>query len=51
MTLMELREEAAAVLGSRFSSLDFHQFLLDMGPVDCQLLEPYFRAWLLTRNH
>lgn len=51
MTLMELREEAAAVLGSRFSSLDFHQFLLDMGPVNCQLLEPYFRAWLLTRNH
>ena len=43
---MNMREQAEAALGSRFSPLDFHKLLLDLGPVPFSVIRPRFTAWL-----
>ena len=43
---MDMREQAEAALGSRFSPLDFHKLLLDLGPVPFSVIRPRFTAWL-----
>ena len=43
---MDMREQAEAALGSRFSPLDFHKLLLDLGPVPFSVIRPRFMAWL-----
>lgn len=43
---MEMREQAEAVLGDRFSPMDFHKFLLDLGPVPFSVIRPRFAEWL-----
>ena len=37
---MDMREQAEAALGSRFSPLDFHKLLLDLGPVPFSVTPP-----------
>ena len=44
--LMEMREEAEQVLGDGFSALEFHKFLLDLGPVPFSVIRKYFHTWL-----
>lgn len=44
--LMEMRAEAEKKLKARFSPMEFHQFILDMGPVPYSVLRPYFDEWL-----
>lgn len=44
--IMEMREEAENVLGDRFSPLDFHAFLLDIGPVPFSVIRNTFQNWL-----
>lgn len=43
---MEMREQAEEALGDRFSPLDFHRFLLDIGPVPFSVIRPRFAEWL-----
>lgn len=47
---MEMREEAEQALGSRFSPLEFHTFLLDVGPVPFSVIRNEFRHWLTARQ-
>lgn len=49
ISLDSLREDAKKRLGEKFSLMEFHRFVLDMGPVPYRLLEPYYRAWMLTQ--
>lgn len=44
--LMEMRAEAEKKLKSKFSPVEFHRFILDMGPVPYSVLRPYFAEWL-----
>lgn len=44
--IMEMREEAEKALGSRFSAKEFHEFLLDLGPVPFTVTRKYFKIWL-----
>ena len=44
--IMEMRAEAEAALGPRFSEKDFHTFLLDLGPVPFSVTRKYFSMWL-----
>ena len=44
--IMEMREEAEKTLGSRFSARDFHEFLLNLGPVPFSVTRKYFNIWL-----
>lgn len=43
---MEMRKEAEETLGEAFSPLDFHQFLLDIGPVPFSVIRTHFADWL-----
>lgn len=44
--IMEMREAAELALGSGFSALEFHKFLLDLGPVPFSVIRTHFEAWL-----
>ncbi len=46
MEFIEMRREAETELGSRFSALEFHQFLLDVGNAPFDVIRSYFRVWL-----
>ncbi len=48
--IMEMREEAEKMLGSRFSAKEFHRFLLDLGPVPFSVTRKYFKTWLDYTN-
>lgn len=44
--IMEMREEAENVLKDQFSPLDFHTFLLDIGPVPFSVIRNTFQDWI-----
>ena len=46
--LMEMRETAETLLGPSFSPMEFHRFLLDLGPVPFSVTRRYFNDWLQT---
>lgn len=46
LELNALREKAEAQLGSKFSTLNFNQFILDMGPCQFSILEKYMNKWI-----
>ena len=46
LEIMEMREQAEQTLGTDFSLFDFHQFLLDTGPVPFSVIRKYFDIWL-----
>lgn len=48
--LMEMREQAENTLKGRFSPMEFHRFLLDMGPVPFSVMRPWFSEWLQKQN-
>ena len=45
---VNMRNLAQSTLKKNFNLLDFHTFLLDMGPAPFTVIEPYFKTWLLT---
>lgn len=47
---MEMREQAEAFLGNHFSPMEFHTFLLDLGPVPFSVIRPRFTEWLKDQN-
>lgn len=49
LTLQRIKREAKATLGPEFDVRDFHEFLLQMGPLPLDLLETEFHVWLKAR--
>ena len=48
LEIQEMREQAEETLGTGFNAMDFHTFLLDMGPAPFSLIRTYFQSWLVT---
>jgi uncharacterized protein (DUF885 family) len=46
LEIMELKNRAATALGDDFCAKDFHQFLLDIGPAQFDIIEDYLDAWI-----
>lgn len=46
LEIQMLREKAEEKLGANFSALNFHKFLLDMGPCQFPVLEKYMNKWI-----
>jgi uncharacterized protein (DUF885 family) len=46
MKIVELRERAKQRLGSRYDVREFHQHVLDLGPVPLDVLDASIRRWL-----
>lgn len=42
----EMAEQAKGALGDRFSPLEFHTFLLDLGPLPFSVIRTHFEQWL-----
>ena len=42
----EMAEQAKSALGDRFSPLEFHTFLLDLGPLPFSVIRTHFEQWL-----
>jgi uncharacterized protein (DUF885 family) len=48
LEFMELKKTAEKTLGSNFSLIDFHKFLLDTGPAPFYIIEEYMDSWMKT---
>ncbi len=46
MAFAELRKRADETLGDRYNSVEFHRFLMDLGPTTFDILENEFQKWL-----
>ena len=46
LEIQKLREKAEEKLGANFSAINFHKFLLDMGPCQFPVLEKYMNKWI-----
>jgi uncharacterized protein (DUF885 family) len=46
MKILELRERAKRRLGSRYNIREFHQHVLDLGPVPLDVLDTNITRWL-----
>lgn len=46
LEIFQMRQEAVSRLGSRYRDLDFHTFLLEIGPAPFTVIRPRFQAWL-----
>jgi uncharacterized protein (DUF885 family) len=46
LEIIELKEKAENVLGDKFSSKDFHKFLLDIGPAQFDIIDKKLDEWL-----
>lgn len=46
LEMIEMREEAEERLGESFDLLEFHTFLLDLGPAPFPIIRTHFEAWL-----
>jgi len=44
--IMEMRDAAELALGGGFSAMEFHKFLLDLGPVPFSVIRSHFEEWL-----
>ena len=42
LKIADMRKEAEETLGEEFRELEFHKFLLDMGPAPFDIIEKYF---------
>lgn len=50
LEMMELRNTAEEALGSEFSALEYHEFLLSLGSAPYEVLEKYLDRWLDSRS-
>jgi len=48
--LSELREDAEAALLDDFDLMDFHRFILDIGPAPFPLIRTHMDTWMETRQ-
>lgn len=48
LEIVNMKNLAETTLKKNFNLLDFHTFLLDMGPAPFTVIDPYFKTWLLT---
>ena len=46
LEIMEMKNTAQKILKDQFHLKDFHTFLLDLGPAQFSIIQPYFRLWL-----
>lgn len=46
MEITEMRHTAEKILKDQFDLKAFHTFLLDIGPAQFSIIQPYFRLWL-----
>lgn len=46
LEIMEMRNTAEKILKDQFNLKEFHTFLLDIGPAQFSIIQPYFRLWL-----
>lgn len=46
----QMRKTAAKQLGERFSLMNFHRFLLDLGNAPFDVIQPRFSAWLNSQK-
>lgn len=46
LEIMEMRNTAQKILKDQFDLKEFHTFLLDLGPAQFTIIQPYFRLWL-----
>lgn len=50
LELASLRKNAEDRLGDNFSPINFHKFVLDMGPCQFSVLEKYMDQWMTTQQ-
>ena len=46
LQIEKLRNEAEASLGDKFVAKDFHQFLLDIGPSQFEIINKHMNTWI-----
>ena len=46
-----LKEKAQVILGDKFSNIEFHKFILDMGPCQFDILAKYMNQWMESQNN
>ncbi len=51
LEILNMREDAQKALGKQFSLLEFHRFLLDMGPAPFHIIKQYFTDWLISQKN
>lgn len=51
LEILQMQQEAQAYLNERYRALDFHTFLLDIGPAPFTVIRPYFNAWLARSSN
>lgn len=49
LEFMALRNKAETALGNKFSAIEFHKFLLNMGPCQFSVLDKYMNEWIKTQ--
>lgn len=50
LEISEMRQKAEAALGDEFKEMEFHTFLLDIGPAPFDVIRPYFESWLKEKS-
>lgn len=50
LEFINLRDKASEALGENFSILDFHTFLLDIGPAPFVVIDNRLDSWIASRN-
>lgn len=50
LEIMELREKAEMELGDKFVPKEFHQFLLEIGPAQFDIIDDYMEQWIENKK-
>jgi len=47
---MELKNTAQTALGDNFNAKSFHKFLMDLGPVQFDIIEKKLQIWIANQK-
>ena len=50
IAFLELRSTAETALGEKFNAKNFHKFLMDLGPVQFDIIEKKLQLWITTQK-
>lgn len=50
LEIASMRRTAENTLGDKFSPIEFHRFILNMGPAPFTVIKPYFDQWLKEKE-